>query len=229
MKKVVPVIIVLAIVVAGCSRTDLDPRPAASGGDAGVTAAAAGGDAGVIVADAVAHADLTSAPTGADRDCIIAIRTDTCCSEPFVISLHEMDEDPCIQEYLSGPPAAECVARRPSSCDTTDCAFWPPLTRTVGRIAGGSCQFLSECETDADCVWTFDLRECCGCPAYYPRTLVASDGCLSTGEPNTATSCSNTVCGSVRCAQPSCPQQSAACTADSRQAAAGLKACNSEA
>ena len=103
----------------------------------------------------------------------------------------------------------------------------PPLTRIAGRGPDGTCQFLSECETDADCVWALDVRQCCGCPAYYPRSFLASDGCLLSNEPGATSSCPDTVCAQVRCVPPVCLAQTGGCTADSRQAAAGVKACGS--
>jgi hypothetical protein len=178
--------------------------------------------------DARVVADLPAEPTVTDEDCIIAIRTDICCSSPFVISRHEMDEDPCIQKYDSSePPPAECLAaRRPPSCRYLDCEFQPPLTRIVGRGSGGMCQFLSECETDDDCVWALDARECCGCPAYYPRSLLATDRCLAALEPGSSSDCPESLCASIRCAPPTCPPQTGKCTANYLQAEAGVKACS---
>jgi hypothetical protein len=179
-------------------------------------------------ADARAVADLLAEPTASDEDCIVAIRTDICCSNPFVISRHEMDEDPCIQDYYSSAPApAECLAaRQPPSCMYVDCEFQPPLTRIVGRGPSGTCQFLSECETDDDCVWAVDARICCGCPAYYPRSFLATDRCLAALEPGSSSDCPESLCASVRCVMPTCPSQTGECTANPRQAAAGVKACS---
>jgi hypothetical protein len=179
-------------------------------------------------ADVRAVADLLAEPTATDEDCIVAIRTDVCCSNPFVISRHEMDEDPCIQDYYSSaPPPAECLAARlPPSCRYLDCEFQPPLTRIVGRGPGGTCQFLSECKTDDDCVWAIDARICCGCPAYYPRSLLATDRCLAALEPGSTSDCPESLCASVRCVMPTCPSQTGECTANPRQAAAGVKACS---
>jgi hypothetical protein len=179
-------------------------------------------------ADARSVADLPAERAVTDEDCIVAIRTDICCANPFVISRHEIDEDPCIQEYYSSaPPPAECLAaRRPPSCKYLDCQFEPPLTRIVGRGRDGTCQFLSECETDDDCVWAEDARECCGCPAYYPRSMLAADRCLAALEPGSSSDCPDSLCANIRCVAPTCPPQTGKCTANPRQAAAGVKACS---
>ena len=178
-------------------------------------------------ADARSLTDLPTAPTVTDEDCIIAIRTDVCCSGPFVISRHEMDEDPCIRPYYeSRPPAAECLARlSPPSCRYLDCELQPPLTRIVGRGPGGTCQFLSECETDDDCVWALDTRVCCGCPAYYPRSFLATDRCLAGLDPGSSSNCPESLCATIRCVMPTCLPQPGKCTTTPQQAAAGVKAC----
>ena len=111
------------------------------------------------------------------------------------------------------------------ACKYLDCEFVPPLTRFVGRVPDGTCQFLSECETDDDCVWALDARECCGCPAYYPRSLLATDRCLAALEPGSSSDCPESLCASIRCALPTCPPQTGKCTANYLQAEAGVKAC----
>jgi hypothetical protein len=239
--------------LVGCSRTTLNHGQLASSGAAGGDGSLAMADASMKSDTAVGAADARSVavlpvepalthadaagdarsivdspvePTATDEDCIIAIRTDVCCGEPFVISRHEMDEDPCIQKYYgSEPPSAECRARWPPGCQYADCAFFPPLTRIAGRGRDGTCQFLSECETDDDCVWALDARTCCGCPAYYPRSLLATDRCLAALESESSSDCPESTCATVRCAMPTCPPRTGACIAEPRQAAAGVRAC----
>lgn len=183
--------VVCCLWLGACSRTGLDVHGTAhdkSGGTLSATSSAGTGGAGSGGASATTPTSATDAgrdgpadatPEAAAADgCLLAIRTDVCCSDPFVISQYEMDEDPCIQPYLQPTYLPECMARRPSRCELIDCAFTPPLTRVVVRGPDGTCQYFSECETTADCVRASDLRQCCGCPYVYPRALVETDGCL---------------------------------------------------
>jgi hypothetical protein len=219
-----------------------------SGGDVSVTASAATGGAGSggasLATTAIgamdgsnrsptdAHPDGladTAREAAADDGCLIATRTDTCCGEPFVINRHEMDYDPCVQPYFRPTYLPECVARRPPECARVDCAFTPPLTRVVGRDAEGRCQYRSECDTADDCLRASDLRQCCGCPDYYPRALVEADGCLQ--DPATVPvvewqRCPESTCRTSSCVPHSCPAMPPAlCSSNAVQAAAGLRAC----
>ena len=218
----------------------------AGGGDSGgATSAttpirATGGAGGATPVTATAVTTDGSAPdagpdgrtdvapdAAANNGCLIAIRTDVCCSDPFLISRYEMDEDPCVQPFYGAIYLPECVARQPSGCELVDCAFTPPLTRVVGRGPDGTCQYISECETASDCLRASDLRECCGCPYYYPRALVEADGCLQ--DPATMVEwerCPDSTCRESSCMPHSCPAMPPAlCSSTTAQAAAGLKAC----
>jgi hypothetical protein len=238
-------VVVCALWLGACSRTSLDAHGAAhasSGGGLSATSSAGTGGAGSGgAASATTPTSGTGGAPDAGRDgpadatreaaadgCLLAIRTDVCCSDPFVISRYEMDEDPCIQPYFGPTYLPECVVRRPAGCELVDCAFTPPLTRVVGRGPDGTCQYRSECATTADCARASDLRECCGCPYYYPRALVEADGCLQ--DPATTVEwerCPDSDCRQSKCVPHSCPSMPPAlCTSNAAQAAAGLKACS---
>jgi hypothetical protein len=220
----------------GCSRTGLHGRSAgdggpvaaaATGGAGGSTAFGTGGTTQVATTTGTGGAGSDAAPVGATVDCFIAIRTDTCCPDPFVTSHYEIDDDPCVQPYERPTYRPECTARWPTWCTTVDCAYIEPLTRVVGRGANGACQYLTECDSDDDCLRAIDARDCCGCPGYYPRALVAANPCLKDPVNPSGTDCTNPMCASVRCdnSDAYCPHLSVACTASAAQAAAGLKAC----
>jgi hypothetical protein len=212
----------------GCSRTGLHGHSAGDGGP--VVAAATGGTGGatsVATTTGTGGSRPDAAPIGATVDCFIATRTDTCCPYPFVVSRNEMDEDLCVQPYDHPIELPECIARRPFGCTTVDCAYSEPLTRVVGRGASGECQYLTECDSDDDCLWVIDARDCCGCPAHYPRALVANNPCLKDPVSPSGADCTNPICANVRCdnSDAYCPHLSVACSASAAQAAAGLKAC----
>jgi hypothetical protein len=212
--------------LAGCSRSGLTqgrpPNPPADASvDTGAVSNGSGGDDAGRATDVQAGSD--SAP--ADNDCIVAVRTDTCCSDPFAVSREDMLRDPCIQPYLSTTYSAACTAKQPPGCALVDCAFGFPPTRTAGRGLGGACQFVSECASATDCTWASDLRNCCGCPAVYPRALVVADPCLHDPVATSAPNCPSSVCSSVRCAQPVCSAGVVTCGSADAMTAPGLRVC----
>jgi hypothetical protein len=218
----------------GCSRSGLTqghtPNPPADARSPGASGNDASGEADIasLRPDIQAGADWASDSLPADSDCIVAVRTDTCCSDPFAVFREDMLKDPCIQPYLSTTYSAACTAKQPPGCELVDCAFGLPPTRTAGRGPDGACQFISECASDGDCTNALDLRGCCGCPAVYPRALVATDPCLQDLAPGSASNCPSTTCGAVRCAQPACSPQVAICTSAGATAAVGLKVCGGD-
>jgi hypothetical protein len=184
-----------------------------------------GGDLVPPGPDLLASPDGLGDATNIADDCVIAIRTDRCCSVPFATSRVEMQQDPCIQPLDSPTFLVACTAKWPGLCDTTDCELVVPPSRVVGRGPGGACQFLSECETTDDCIWAIDIRDCCGCPAYYPRVLVEANDCLQDPANPSGTSCDYSICSSVKCAIPVCSYLPPACMNGDTQPGSGLKVC----
>ena len=136
--------------------------------------------------------------------CVIAIRVDSCCTQPLPAFVMDRTRDPCLVPYPPTDIPAVCKAKWTVSCDNVDCTWGRPLTRLVEAIPGGSCNWKSECQTDADCVWAEDLRQCCTCGEAYPRSLVAQDPCLlAFGTQPPSGPCTDTC--QADCAQPPCP------------------------
>jgi hypothetical protein len=112
-------------------------------------------------------------------DCVIAIRVDNCCQQPMPVFAQQLKNDPCLLPFpIKQPIPAACEAKWPKKCQVVDCMWGSPVSRVVQAIPGGSCNWKSECATDADCAMAIDVELCCPCPAAYPKELVAKNVCL---------------------------------------------------
>jgi hypothetical protein len=151
--------------------------------------------------------DLSLPPSA----CVIAIRVDSCCTQPMPAFVSNLLQDPCLVPYPPKVIPAECKAKWTSNCDARACTWGRPLSRLVQALPGGSCNWKSECQTDADCVWAKDIRQCCTCGEAYPRSLVAQDLCLQAmpGTPPPAGTCPDPCLWD--CGQPPCPATRASC------------------
>jgi hypothetical protein len=113
--------------------------------------------------------------------CVIALRVDDCCTAATAHSQSAVDADPCLVEWQAAgyypaiPPA--CEAKWSKDCALIDCIFTGPPSRIVAP-KDGTCQFVDECQTAADCVLATRRDECCGCPNVYPAALLKQDNCL---------------------------------------------------
>jgi hypothetical protein len=130
----------------------------------------------------------------APGDCIIAIRVDDCCTQPIPAFAQQLKTDPCLLPYPIALPIPDaCLAKQPEKCQVIDCMWGQPRSRLVQGIPGGSCNWKSECATDADCTMAIDVERCCPCDAAYPKELLAKNACLikdwSQGFPPTCHAC----------------------------------------
>ncbi len=153
-------ILLFALLAHGCGG-----RPLPGGTSDGATP-----DAGPVVAD--------GAP--ASTECLIAIRTDHCCTAPVPALKHHVNKDPCLVPYpaTSTSFTKACKARWPKECEVIDCGHARPASRMVRAVPGGGCAWQSECNSDSDCGGAVDATKCCGCGAGYPKSLMAKDVCL---------------------------------------------------
>ncbi len=160
-------------------------------------------------------------------DCVIAVRTDDCCTAAEAVSASEVAKDPCWELYRPEKIEPQCLAAQPKQCELIDCDYTPPKSRTVQRDAAGQCVFVDECTNNDDCTLAFDYGECCvNCTGkILPKSLVAADPCLSTELfPGAAPAdCKTPNCSTVKCA--SCLPEKAdpRCLADPDPGS--LKAC----
>jgi hypothetical protein len=169
MNRLVPVLLTLAASCGG--------RSAGVGQDGGgvpLAEAGRGSDTSRREDRGVVRSDVSLPPSA----CVIAIRVDSCCTQPMPAFVSNLMQDPCLVLYPPEVIPAACKAKWTVSCDTLDCTWGAPLSRLVEPIPGGSCSWKSECKTDADCVWADDVRRCCTCGEVYPKSMVAQDPCL---------------------------------------------------
>ncbi|MCA9668695.1 MAG: hypothetical protein KC503_24045 [Myxococcales bacterium] len=140
--------------------------------------------------------------------CVVATRTDVCCPVPRAAAMQDLAVDPCLVPYpaKSGDVTAACQAKRPD-CSLVDCAPADAPSR-VAKPVNGSCAFVDECATAADCAVALDFdRTCCVCPQAVPRALLAQKRCLQeiigSQWPSAPSGCEQLPCGAAcKCAPP---------------------------
>lgn len=113
-------------------------------------------------------------------ECVVARRIDMCCGpfEPHVRA--DLADDECLVAYSAiVTPAlkAKCAAKSPIACEAVDCDL-PPFQRVARKDPSGACVFADECTADTDCIPIVDARNCCECPAIFPKSLLSQDPCL---------------------------------------------------
>ncbi len=141
--------------------------------------------------------------SAAAPQCVIAIRTDHCCVSPVPATLAKVAKDPCLVPYPASATstAAACKKKWPKECEVIDCDRPPPPSRLVQVTAAGGCAWTNECRTDSDCALARDARQCCGCGAGYPASLVSSEPCLHDMRLNqpAPAHCLPKACAGVKC------------------------------
>jgi hypothetical protein len=137
-------------------------------------------DSGVR-ADALVPGADSSTPPNKTGGCIVAVRADQCCNEAFPAEQKQVDADPCLipyENYLARHIPQDCVKKQPKECQYIDCIGKHTVSRIAKRVLDGSCVFASECDTNADCAWGINWRNCCDCGNVYPRAILDADPCL---------------------------------------------------
>ena len=200
-------LMVLALLVSGCGGRSLPGGPVSDG---------AAADAGPPTAD--------GAPP--QTGCMIAIRTDHCCTAPGPASAQQVNKDPCLVPYpaTNATISAACKAKWPKECELIDCGHARPASRLVKDVPGGGCAWQSECDSDADCTVALDARQCCTCGAAYPKSLVATEACLhdtTVNHPPPA-HCRPAGCAAVKCKPCTAAEPQVSCVAGS---AKGVNIC----
>lgn len=192
---VVPVLVAIGLAVA-CGGKTKDNLGAS--GDAG-----AAGNAGAGGTPATRDAGTVPA-----SDCVIAVRTDTCCDNPRAVTRAEVEADLCLETFRPTVFAPECQAAQPPECELVDCDFGPLPSRLVAPDGAG-CRFTDECDTDSDCTVAFDYRQCCvQCSSrIVPRELVRTEPCVTEElVPGAAPAgCTPPACPDIPCAP--CPPE----------------------
>lgn len=108
-------------------------------------------------------------------ECILAIRIDLCCNQPYPATPDELGSDPCIVQWpidWEALPVAvmnECGAARPDWCEVVDCDFAEPASEVVELDESGTCQWVCPGETypaydTAGCGEPPPIVKCLGIP-----------------------------------------------------------------
>lgn len=110
-----------------------------------------------------------------DAECILAIRIDQCCNQPYPATPDELGSDPCIVEWpidwaaIPGEIVDECGMAQPDWCEVVDCTFALPASEVVEPDSSGECQYVCPIDTylayrNAGCGEPPPVVECLGIP-----------------------------------------------------------------
>lgn len=148
-------------------------------------------DGGVGQTDGPLKADAFVPPT--NSPCTVGIRVDECCNGAIAVTQAEIDSDECLVAWpiRNWNVPQVCLDRQPKWCSQVDCAMRPPPSRLTERDATGQCVFVDECQTDADCVWASDQRQCCSCGEAVPKLLFDRDPCFGPRPPGSPETCTD--------------------------------------
>jgi hypothetical protein len=93
--------------------------------------------------------DESGTETGdGDAECLLLIRIDLCCNQPYPATPDELGTDPCIVEWpidWSAVPdevESECTMAQPDNCEVVDCTWAEPASEVVELDSSGSCQYV---------------------------------------------------------------------------------------
>lgn len=155
------------------------------------------GDSGASESGEASETD--GSETGEQLECVLGIRLDLCCNQPFAATLDELADDPCVVEWpidwatLPDEVVAECAAAQPDWCEVVDCDFAPPASEMVGPDGEGGCRYLCPEDTylayrHAGCGWPPPVVECLGTPPPCADEYCSCEGetiygCGQVGEP----------------------------------------------
>jgi hypothetical protein len=86
-------------------------------------------------------------------ECLLAIRIDLCCNQPYPASPDELASDPCIVGWpidWAGLPSevmSECSMAQPEWCQVVDCDYAEPASEIVEPDGAGGCQYVCPIDT----------------------------------------------------------------------------------
>jgi hypothetical protein len=132
--------------------------------------------------------DTGTSETSDEVECLLAIRIDLCCNQPYPASADELATDPCVVAWpidwagLPSEVVSTCTMAQPQWCELVDCDYAEPASETVEPDAAGGCQYVCPIETylayrNPGCGEPPSLVECLGTPP-----PCADEYCSCTGE-----------------------------------------------
>lgn len=98
--------------------------------------------------------DSGTSETSDDEDeCLLAIRIDLCCNQPYPATPDELGTDPCIVAWpidwaaLPSEVMSACSLAQPDWCQVVDCTYAEPPSEIVEPDGAGGCQYVCPIET----------------------------------------------------------------------------------
>jgi hypothetical protein len=133
------------------------------------------GDATESTGDTEESSTSTTETGDGDAECILAIRIDLCCNQPYPATPDELGSDPCIVEWpidweaLPDAVVSDCVDAQPDWCEVVDCTFASPASEVVEPDESGECEYVCPMDThlaylNAGCGEPPPVVECLGIP-----------------------------------------------------------------
>jgi hypothetical protein len=137
--------------------------------------------------------------TGDDGECLLAIRIDLCCNQPFPATAADVEADPCVVTWpidwdaLTPELVSTCTMLQPEWCGIVDCNYAEPASEMVGPSDDGGCEWVCPEDTylayrNPGCGEPPAIVECLGVPPpcadeYCSCEGVTIYGCGQVGEP----------------------------------------------
>jgi hypothetical protein len=120
--------------------------------------------------------ETSTTETGDEEgECLLVIRIDLCCNQPYPATPDELGDDPCIVAWpidwaaLPEAVASECVMAQPEWCQLVDCTYSEPASEIVEPDGAGGCQYVCPIDThlaylDPGCGEPPPVVHCLGIP-----------------------------------------------------------------
>jgi hypothetical protein len=120
--------------------------------------------------------DTGGSETGdGEAECLLAIRIDLCCNQPYPATPDELGSDPCVVAWpidwaaLPDAVASECGMAAPEWCQIVDCDYAQPASEIVEPDGAGGCRYVCPSETypaylNPGCGEPPPIVECLGVP-----------------------------------------------------------------
>jgi hypothetical protein len=104
-------------------------------------------------ADESTDTNETTETGDGDVECLLAIRIDLCCNQPYPATPDELGSDPCVVawpidwEALPDAVVSECGMAQPEWCQIVDCNYAEPASEIVELDGAGTCRYVCPIDT----------------------------------------------------------------------------------
>lgn len=161
-------VVVFAVLLAACG-----PGQSESVGTSETSTES--GTADTDSSESESSSESSESETGDELECLLAIRIDLCCNQPYPAQADELDADPCVVAWpidwdaIPDDIESSCGMAQPDWCEVVDCEFAEPPTELVEPDGMGGCAWLCPTDTypayrEPGCGQPPPVVECLGIP-----------------------------------------------------------------